>query len=845
MFIAEKLIPEHHFSMAILQLRIIQHSLCTVLVFLLQFPLLGYQYNVPDKYFINCGSDSSVTESGKAYVGETESNLKTNFNSSNTERSESPPLSPLYQTARIFRKDSWYEFNIDPTGTFLVRLHFYAFCSPSNLSSARFNVSVPAFWLLRNFNATNGTNNNSALVKEFFIHITSPSFRITFRPLPSSFAFVNAIELFLLPLHLIDDRVSRFTYSGNNQGLDAYNNLYSRVLETKHRLNVGGQTTKDSLLRKWIPDDTYLVYPENAKNSSPYHDIKYRVSDDSGGPNANNFTAPIDVYGTAKEINNNSAGAGDAKLLNITWRLPVEKNIDHLLRLHFCDYFSSQIDLAFFNVSIYDINVMPVNNDKNVSNELPAPYYYDFVVHSDDSGFMRRVSVTPDASAYVPNAFLNGIEIMKMIELPNSVSIPSDMGKSDSKHNHLPVLLGSVLGGLVLFFVVVVVLVFLWRLKMRKQKPVENLDWLPMPVIAGGSSHGRLTEGTVQGPPLPNINLGLKIPLLDLQLATKNFHTSQIIGKGGFGNVYNGVLKNGMIVAVKRSQPGSGQGLPEFQTEIMVLSKIRHKHLVSLIGYCDESFEMILVYEYMEKGTLRDHLYNTNFPSLSWEQRLDICIGAAKGLHYLHKGVVGGIIHRDVKSTNILLDENHVAKVSDFGLSRTGPLDHESHVSTSVKGTLGYLDPEYLRKQQLTEKSDVYSFGVVLLEVLCSRPVIDSSLPSEQINLGEWGMLCQNKGILQGIVDPSIKDQIDENSLRKFSETVEKCLQEVGSDRPTMGDVLWDLEYALQLQRGVHGNSYSSVSASLQLPNVRRLASFSTPNEVDDLSKILNSGSIM
>lgn len=822
--------------MAILQFHRIQHSLCLALVFLLQFPSLGYQYNVPDKYFINCGSDSNVTESGKAYVGETESNLKTNFNSSNTERSESPALSPLYQTARIFRKDSWYEFNIDPTGTFLVRLHFYAFSSPSNLSSARFNVSVPGFWLLQNFNATNGTNNNSALVKEFFIHITSPSFKITFRPMPSSFAFVNAIELFLLPLHFIDDQVARFTYSGNDRGLATFNGLHSRVLETKHRLNVGGQTTNDSLLRKWIPDDTYLVYPENAKNSSPYHDIKYRVSDDSGGPNANPFTAPMDVYGTAKEINNNSAGAGDAKLLNITWRLPVEKNIDHLLRLHFCDYVSPQNDLTVFSLSIYDINVMPVNNGTDLYPVLPNPYYYDFVVHSDDSGFMR-VSVTPYASAYVSNAFLNGLEIMKMIESSNSV--PRDL-EPNSNHNRLLVVLGSVIGGLVLV-VVVVALGFLWRLKLRKEKPVENSDWLPIPVTAGGSSHSRLTDLTSQGSPLPNINLGLKIPFIELQSGTKNFHASQLIGKGGFGNVYKGVLRNGMIVAVKRSQPGSGQGLPEFQTEIMVLSKIRHRHLVSLIGYCDERFEMILVYEFMEKGTLRDHLYNTNSPSLTWKQRLEICIGAARGLHYLHKGAAGGIIHRDVKSTNILLDENLVAKVADFGLSRSGPLDTQPYVSTGVKGTFGYLDPEYFRTQQLTEKSDVYSFGVVLLEVLCARAVIDPSLPREQINLAEWGMLCKNKGILQDIIDPSIKDQIDQNSLRKFSETVEKCLQEDGSDRPTLGDVLWDLEYALQLQKGANAiqrepyeDSSSSATASLQLPNVRRLPSLSTLSEADD-----------
>ncbi|QCD81492.1 probable receptor-like protein kinase At5g24010 [Vigna unguiculata] len=823
--------------MEIPKLQIIQHSRCIPLLFLLQLLSLQFSslgYNVPDNYFINCGSGNSVTDSGKAYVAE--STLQTSFNSSNTETNQSSVPSPLYQTARIFRSDSWYKFNIDTNGTYLVRLHFFPFSSPSNLSSARFNVSVPGFWLLQNFNGRNDSNNNSALVKEFFMEISTPSIKITFRPLESSFAFVNAIELFVLPLHLISNKVARFAPIGGTSPLNG--GLYSRVLETKHRLNVGGETTKDILLRNWIPDDIYLTYPENAKNRSPYQgQIVPRVGDDADGPNATSYTAPSEVYGTAKETRNISSTDGDLGLFNITWALPVDNSTDHFLRLHFCDYVSSQVGLTYFDLSIYDAHVIQVNNDGNVSNELPAPYYYDFVVKSDNSGHIK-VSLTPNGTADIKDAFLNGLEIMKVIESSNSV--PPDLVEPGSKHNRLPVLLGSVLGGLVLVFVVVL-LGFLWRSKMRKEKPVENSDWLPIPVNAGGSSHSRLTDITSHGSPLPNINLGLKIPLIDLQLATKNFHASQLIGKGGFGNVYKGVLKNGMTVAVKRSQPGSGQGLPEFQTEIMVLSKIRHKHLVSLIGYCDERFEMILVYEYMEKGTLRDHLYNTKLPSLSWKVRLQICIDSARGLHYLHKGAAGGIIHRDVKSTNILLDENHVAKVADFGLSRSGPPDTQPHVTTGVKGTFGYLDPEYFRSQQLTEKSDVYSFGVVLLEVLCARAVIDPTLPRDQINLAEWGLLCKTKGILQEIIDPSIKYQIDQNSLRKFSETIEKCLQEDGSDRPTMGDVLWDLEYALQLQKGANAiqtdpyeDSSSSVSASLQLPNVRRLPSLSTLSEADD-----------
>ena len=324
--------------------------------------------------------------------------------------------------------------------------------------------------------------------------------------------------------------------------------------------------------------------------------------------------------------------------------------------------------------------------------------------------------------------------------------------------------------------------------------------------------------------------------LVEIKQATNNFDNVFIIGAGGFSSVYKGYINRGAtLVAFKRLKPGSLQGEQEFKTEIEMLSQLYHLHLVSLIGYCIDSNEMILVYDYMAHGTLRDHIYNTNNLLLSWKQRLKICIGAAQGLNYLHTGAKHTIIHRDMKTTNILLDEEWLAKVFDFGLSKFGPAMSKSHVSTVVKGTFGYLDPEYYRFRQLTVKSNVYSFGVVLCEVLCGKPPIIRAIEDEPIGLAAWVLQYYHNGKLDQVFDPFLKGEITPKCLKKFGEIIVSCLLVNGTKRPAMDDVVWGLEFALELQEREEKDDMLDV-AEIDMKDDDELPLFPTSdvNESDD-----------
>ncbi|MFS7963338.1 putative protein kinase RLK-Pelle-CrRLK1L-1 family [Helianthus anomalus] len=750
-----------------------------------------------DSYLIACGSTQNVTYLGQTYVPDSSQSSMvslTNQEASNVVDSNSSVPLPVHRSARVFTATTSYKFKIKKQGRHWIRLYFYPIPGHNLTSASSLTVVTENFVLLSNytFKSYNGSNH---LFKEYSINVTSGSLLLNFIPSNNSVAFVNAIEVVSVPDYLIpNEATSVFP-------INTINGLSDQAFETMYRLNMGGPKLtpqNDTLGRTWENDKEYLHVNGSAASVSVIPSIiKYTES-------VTPEIAPNWVYATAQTM-------GDANVanldFNITWVLPVDPDFTYFVRAHFCDIVSTSLNTLVFNLFINSENAYPDIDLSTLTGNLDVPVYKDFVCNSSGNLSTLTVSIGPDSVADYQNAVLNGLEILKISNEARSLdgltSVENFILFPSKKATKPALVIGCVLAGLVAIVGLLLCYCFLVpkRSKTGNQKP----SWLPLPLHGNSLTMTKVStvsqkSGTASCISLASCNLGRTFTFQEIMEATNRFDENLLLGVGGFGRVYKGTMEDGTHVAVKRGNPRSEQGLAEFRTEIEMLSKLRHRHLVSLIGYCDERSEMILVYEYMANGPLRSHLYGTDLPPLSWKQRLEICIGAARGLHYLHTGATQKTIHRDVKTTNILLDENFVAKVADFGLSKAGPALDQTHVSTAVKGSFGYLDPEYFRRQQLTEKSDVYSFGVVLMEVVCSRPALNPVLPRDQVNIAEWALTWQKKGMLDQIMDGNLAGKVNPASLKKFGETAEKCLAEYGVDRPSMGDVLWNLEYSLQLE---------------------------------------------
>ncbi|XP_031385737.1 probable LRR receptor-like serine/threonine-protein kinase At1g05700 [Punica granatum] len=379
---------------------------------------------------------------------------------------------------------------------------------------------------------------------------------------------------------------------------------------------------------------------------------------------------------------------------------------------------------------------------------------------------------------------------------------------SNGKKGKSPIVLIIAACVSVLVVILLGTLTVIWRNKRRK----------------GVSAVSVTSTGPVEGPMVLGVPRSQTIfTSSEISTITDNYRT--VIGEGGFGKVYLGILYDGTKVAVKIPSKYSVQGYREFQAEAQLLMIVHHRNLVSLVGYCDEVENMALIYEFMSNGNLRQHLseYNTNV--LSWSQRLQIAVEAAQGLEYLHNGCKPPIIHRDLKTSNILLNESMQANIADFGLSKAFATDYDSHISTRPAGTPGYLDPEFHASGNLSKKSDVYSFGIILFELITGHPAIIRTSDGN-IHIIHWVTPLIERGDIQSIVDPRFSGQCKTNSAWKAVEIAMSCVMASSSQRPDMIHVLSDLKECLGLeiasernQRSGY-NSYMGRSTSFEMTSV-------------------------
>lgn len=362
-----------------------------------------------------------------------------------------------------------------------------------------------------------------------------------------------------------------------------------------------------------------------------------------------------------------------------------------------------------------------------------------------------------------------------------------------SKSSHTGVIVGAVVAVLVLL--VLAILIGIYAIRQKRARSSESnpfVNW----------------EQNNNSGAAPQLKGARWFSFDEMRKYTNNFAEANTIGSGGYGQVYQGALPTGELVAIKRAGKESMQGAVEFKTEIELLSRVHHKNLVSLVGFCYEKGEQMLVYEYVPNGTLLDSLSGKSGIWMDWIRRLKVTLGAARGLTYLHELADPPIIHRDIKSSNILLDNHLIAKVADFGLSKLLVDSERGHVTTQVKGTMGYLDPEYYMTQQLTEKSDVYSFGVLMLELATSRKPIEQGkyIVREVMRVMDTSKELYN---LHSILDQSLLKGTRPKGLERYVELALRCVKEYAAERPSMAEVAKEIESIIELV-GVNPNSESA-----------------------------------
>ncbi|KAK6929308.1 Malectin-like domain [Dillenia turbinata] len=602
--------------------------------------VLSKPFDPSDGILINCGGDKPiVAEDGRTFEPDSgNSNVKFSPNSHIVVPKVDSGLlnnSYMYVSARVFTETSTYAIKTKHMGRHWLRLHFYAFENVLyELESAVFSVVVNGITLLPRLKI----GDKKSDVKEYVIDVSysdSKNLVMTFSPSNGSVAYVNAIEVVPIPSGIFPSSALQVPL-GTQVEISSYGNV---AFETAYRINMGGPliTPKnDTLWRIWEPDKPFLVNPFAAHSASiDPSTIKY-----PSGVSAE--IAPNWVYATAQEM-------ADAKVsnqrFNVSWAFKVDGGFGYLIRMHFCDIVSAALNNLVFNVYVNNQSALSSFDISSKTMELSAAYFVDFVTNVSLGSNRILVQVGPsNIRSYPSNALLNGLEIMKTI---SNFSYKVDVSMASRTNKWLiPTIAGLVGLAIGVIIISAAFLLFSRCLKKPKQDQGQPTVWLPLPTHAG-NSESKVSTGSCASAS-PSLNLGRVLAFSEICEVTNNFDESLLLGVGGFGKVYKGVLENGVVVAIKRGNPRSQQGLNEFRTEIQMLSKLRHRHL--------------------------------------------------------------------------------------------------------------------------------------------------------QVNIAEWAMKWQKKGQLEKVIDPHLVGHANVESLRKFGETAEKCLAEHGSERPTMGDVLWNLEYALQLQ---------------------------------------------
>ncbi|GMN54950.1 hypothetical protein TIFTF001_024070 [Ficus carica] len=347
---------------------------------------------------------------------------------------------------------------------------------------------------------------------------------------------------------------------------------------------------------------------------------------------------------------------------------------------------------------------------------------------------------------------------------------------------------------------------------------------------------GLVTASPLIGlPEISHLGWGHWFTLRDLEFATNRFSAENVLGEGGYGVVYKGRLINGSEVAVKKLLNNLGQAEKEFRVEVEAIGHVRHKNLVRLLGYCIEGVHRMLVYEYVNNGNLEQWLHGAmrHHGTLTWEARMKVILGTAKALAYLHEAIEPKVVHRDIKSSNILIDDEFNAKVSDFGLAKL--LDSgESHITTRVMGTFGYVAPEYANTGLLNEKSDIYSFGVLLLEAVTGRDPVDYGRPANEVNLVEWLKMMVGTRRAEEVADPNLEVKPATRALKHALLVALRCVDPDAEKRPKMSHVVRMLEtddYPFREDR----RNRKSRTTSMEIESMKEIPGLTeTPNKPGD-----------